>query len=138
MERLLIDTNIVLDLFTKRQEFFFEAQKLFTLGDKGKAKLYISSLTLANTHYLLSKQFNSIEARKIIMRFKVLVNVLSMDDKIMELALVSDFADFEDAIQYYTALENSLDIIITRNQKDFKLSKLPVFSAKEYLSKSIN
>lgn len=135
MDKLLIDTNIVIDLLTKRKEFFLEAQRVFTLGDKKKADLYISSLTLANTYYLLSKQFTSAEARKILMRFKVLVNVLSMDDKIMELALTSDFKDFEDAIQYYTAIENGLDIIITRNQKDFKLSKIPVFSAKEYLSK---
>jgi hypothetical protein len=62
-----------------------------------------------------------------------LVEVLPMDDKILELALVSDFKDFEDAIQYYTALENELDLILTRNKKDFKKSILPVLTAKEYL-----
>ena len=56
-----------------------------------------------------------------------------MDDKIIDLSLNSDFKDFEDAIQYYTAIENKLSIILTRNLKDFKLSKLPVMSAKEYL-----
>lgn len=56
-----------------------------------------------------------------------------MDDKILELALASDFKDFEDAIQYHTALENHLDTIISRNKKDFKSSVLPVLTAKEYL-----
>jgi predicted nucleic acid-binding protein len=56
-----------------------------------------------------------------------------MDDKILELALASNFKDFEDAIQYHTALENHLDMIISRNKKDFKNSVLPVLTAKEYL-----
>ncbi len=73
------------------------------------------------------------DARLILRKFKVLVNVLSMGDKIIDLSLNSDFKDFEDAIQYYTATENKLDFIITRNLKDFKLSHLPVLTAKEYL-----
>jgi predicted nucleic acid-binding protein len=64
----------------------------------------------------------------------VLVRVLPMDDKIIDLSLDADFNDFEDAIQYYTALENDLDLILTRNLKDFKTSKLPVLTASEYLS----
>lgn len=74
-------------------------------------------------------------ARKILIKFKVLIEVLPMDNKILELALVSYFNDFEDAIQYNTALENDIDIILTRNKKDFKKSILPVLTAKEYLKK---
>ena len=135
MDRILVDTNIVLDLLSKREEFYKEAQELFTLADQSKVKLYISSLTLANTHCLLTRNHKLDEARKILIKFKVLVTVLSMDDKILELALISDFKDFEDAIQYHTALENELDLIITRNKKDFKTSALPVLTAKEYLKK---
>ncbi len=135
MDRILVDTNIVLDLLSKREGFYKEAQELFTLADQSKVKLYISSLTLANTHYLLTRNHKLDEARKILIKFKVLVTVLSMDDKILELALISDFKDFEDAIQYHTALENELDLIITRNKKDFKTSALPVLTAKEYLKK---
>ncbi|GGH29202.1 hypothetical protein GCM10011418_40300 [Sphingobacterium alkalisoli] len=61
--------------------------------------------------------------------------MLAIDDKIIELSLVSDFKDFEDALQFYTALENNLAIIITRNKKDFKNNILPVMSAKKYLSR---
>ena len=57
-----------------------------------------------------------------------------MDDKIIDLSLNSDFKDFEDAIQYFTALENKIGIIITRNLKDFKLSKIPVMNADDYLT----
>ena len=133
MDKILVDTNIIIDLLSKREEFYKEAQELFTLADQNKVKLYISSLTIANTHYLLARNNKLDEARKILIKFKVLVKVLPMDDKILELALVSDFKDFEDAIQYHTALENDLDIIITRNKKDFKSSVLPVFTANEFL-----
>lgn len=135
MERLLVDTNIVIDLLSKREDFFQEAQELFTLADNNLVELYVSALTFANTHYLLSKHHKLDEARKILTKLKVLVKVAQLDDKIIELALVSDFKDFEDAIQYHTALENGIDIIITRNKKDFKNSKLPVMTAKEYLKK---
>lgn len=135
MKNLLIDTNIIVDLLSKRKNFYQEAQELFTLADEQDIKLYISSLTFANTHYLLSRELNSDEVRKILIKFKLLVYILPLDDKLLELALSSDFNDFEDAIQYYTALENNLNIIITRNKKDFKTSKLPVLTAKEYLNR---
>jgi len=73
------------------------------------------------------------EVRKVLRNFKVLVNVLPLDDKISELALNSDFKDFEDAIQYFTAIENGQDLIITRNQQDFKESKIPVMTAGEFI-----
>jgi predicted nucleic acid-binding protein len=135
MENVFVDTNIVIDLLQKRDEFYKEAQELFTLADRKKVKLYISALTFANTYYILSRFYSSDEAKKILSKFKVLVEVLPTTDKIIELALASDFKDFEDAIQFYTALESSLEAIITRNKKDFKNNLIPVFSAKEYLNK---
>jgi predicted nucleic acid-binding protein len=133
MDRLLVDTNIVLDLLAERKEFLLEAQQLFTLSDKKEVKLYVSSLTFANTFYILSQKLKLSNARKILRKFKVLVDVLPMDDKIIDLSLESDFKDFEDAIQYHTAVENEIDIIITRNLKDFKTSKIPVLTAKDYI-----
>ena len=132
MKKLLVDTNIVIDLLAKRKDFYREAQELFTLADENEVKLHISSLTFANTHYLLVKELNADEARKVLIKLKLLVKILPLDEKILELALSSDFIDFEDAIQYYTALVNKLEIIITRNKKDFKTAKLPVLTAKEY------
>lgn len=135
MKDLLVDTNIVIDLLAKRQNFYQEAQELFTLADEKQVNLYISSLTFANTHYVLSKELGSEEARKVLIKLKLLVKTLPLDDRILELALSSDFTDFEDGIQYYTALENNLEIIISRNKKDFKTATLPVLTAKEFLKR---
>lgn len=135
MKRLLIDINIVIDLLAKREDFYTEASQIFSLADRNKISLAISSLTLANTNYILSKLISAKESREILRKFKVLVDVLSLDDRIIELAL-SDvkFPDFEDGLQYYSAIENSVDVIITRNKKGFKKSKLPVLTTKEYLA----
>ncbi|WP_323027588.1 PIN domain-containing protein [Gelidibacter japonicus] len=136
MSRLLIDTNTVIDLLSKRENFYDEAADLFSRADRKELNLAISSLTFANTNYILTKLKSAKEAREILRKFKVLVEVLSLDDKITELALSDDdFPDFEDGLQYYSAIENQIDIIITRNKKDFKNSKIPVLSAKEYLAR---
>lgn len=136
MSRLLIDTNIVIDLLSKRDEFYEEAADLFSRADKKELELTISSLTFANTNYILTKLKSSKEAKEILRKFKVLVELLSLDDKITELALSDDnFPDFEDGLQYYSAIENQIDIIITRNKKDFKNSKIPVLTAKEFLAR---
>jgi len=133
MKKLLVDTNIVIDLLAKRESFYRQAQELFTLGDEKMVSLFISSLTFVNTHYILSKHYKAVGVRNIMIKFKVLAEVLPLENTILELALASDLADFEDAIQYYTAIENKMDIIITRDKKDFKAVKLPVLSPKEYL-----
>jgi len=134
MKNVFIDTNIVLDLLGRREPFYQDAAQLFSLADRGKIKLCVSSLTIANSHYVLSKLASAKEARAILLKFKILVVVLDLNDKIVELALNDDsFGDFEDGIQYYTALEHDVDILIIRNLKVFKSAKIPVMTASQYL-----
>ncbi|PID94088.1 MAG: PIN domain nuclease [Bacteroidetes bacterium] len=136
MNRILVDTNIVIDLLAQRKEFYDEASALFSLSDKKEINLTISSLTFASTNYILSKQKSPKRAREILRKFKVLVEILNLNDKIIELALSDElFLDFEDGLQYYSAIENNVDMILTRNKKDFKNAKIPVLTAREYLSK---
>lgn len=135
MTSLFIDTNIVLDLLAKRDTFYNEAALLFSLADKGKLKLTVSSLTFATTYYILSRQLSNQETRNVLRKLEMLVKVLSLDAKIIKLALNDNlFSDFEDAVQYFTALENKQEAIITRNLKDFRNSTIPVFTASDYLS----
>ena len=137
MINILLDTNIVIDLLASRDPFYAEAAELFSLADKKSLKLSVSALSLANTHYILSKFTNDQEARKILRNFKVIVDILPLDDKVVDLALNSDFKDFEDAIQYFTAIENNQKLIVTRNKSDFKESKIPIMTAGEFI-KSIS
>jgi predicted nucleic acid-binding protein len=134
MKKLFIDANIVIDLLSRREPFYDEAAALFSLADRKQIELSVSSLTIANTSYALLRQMDSIKAKSILRKIRLIVNTISLDDKIIDLALNDDnFSDFEDALQYFTALENGQDLIITRNLKDFKNSKMPVMTAKQFL-----
>jgi predicted nucleic acid-binding protein len=134
MKKLFIDTNIVIDLLAKREPFYDEAAMLFTLADKQKIRLSVSALTFANTNYILLQSKKPEEAKLILRKLKLIVQVISLDEKILGLSLNdNDFKDFEDALQYFTALENGVDAIITRNLKDFQKAKLPVMTASQFL-----
>jgi predicted nucleic acid-binding protein len=135
MDKVFIDTDIALDLLSQREPYYEAAARLFTLSDKGKIAIYISSLSFSNLHYLLTKQYNASESRRILNSFKVLVRVLAVDDKIIDLALSSKFADFEDAIQYFTAIENGISNLLTRNIKDYAQSRIAVLTAETYLKR---
>lgn len=136
MKNLFLDTNIIIDLLAKREPFYKSAAQLFSLADKMKLQLCVSALTFANTNYILLKEKNPEEIRLILRKLKLLLKVTSLDDKIIGLSLNdNNFKDYEDALQYYSALENDADVIITRNLKDFQKSKIPVLTAEQYLQR---
>lgn len=134
MKKLLIDTNIVIDLLSRREPFYGEVATLFSLADKKQVELAVSSLTIANTGYILLRQMDTNKAKSILRKLRLIVNILPLDDKVVGLALNDEhFPDFEDGLQYYTAIENGQDLIITRNLKGFKNSKLPVMTARQFI-----
>lgn len=139
MNNILIDTNIILDLLAKREPFYNQSKQIFSLADTNQIELVISTLSIANTFYILNDILKIKNTRSIIRKFKVLVTSYPLNDKIVELALNDvNFKDFEDGIQYYSALESNCQLILTRNTKDFKKSDIPVLKPLEYLSKLKN
>ncbi|MBA7546584.1 hypothetical protein ES705_38976 [subsurface metagenome] len=134
MKKLLIDTNIIIDLLSRKENFYAEVASLFSLADKNVIKLSVLSLTFANTNYTLLKEKKPNEAKTILRKLRLLVDVLPLDDKIIGLALNDDsFTDFEDGLQYFSAIENNQDNIITRNLKDFKNSIIPILTARQFI-----
>ena len=138
MKSLMVDTNILLDLLARRNPFYEEAASMFLMAERRTIALSISSLSLVNTHYVLKRQLAEQQVRKVLRDLRLLINVLPLDQKITDLALNSHFKDFEDAIQYHTAIEFSQEIIITRNQRDFKESSIPVMTAGQFIHSSID
>jgi predicted nucleic acid-binding protein len=135
MTKVFVDTDVCIDLLSGRQPFNNMAEILFSLADLGQIKIYVSSISFANIDYVLRSQYSTIHSRKIIANFKTIVNVLSVDNKTIDLAIASDFNDFEDAIQYCCAIENNLTTIITRNTKDYKKSTIKVVTPEVFLAK---
>lgn len=133
IKRLFIDTNIILDLLGERAPFYQSAAQLATLADQKQLIIVVSPLSFATVNYLLSKYENSLIAREKLRKFKVISEICNLDTVIVEKGLVSNFNDFEDALQYFSAIASKCDLIITRNGKDFKNSVLPIMTATEYL-----
>lgn len=134
MERLFLDTNVVLDLLGEREPFYESAAKIATLADTGKIQLVVSALTYSTVFYLLSKYESQSLVKEKIRKFKVIVQTSDLTDTILDKGLSSNFSDFEDALQYYSALDLACSILITRNGKDFKGSDIPVLTPIEYLN----
>jgi len=133
-KHLFVDSDVLLDLALLREPFYPYIQLLLHEGEKQNVKLSTSGLIIANMNYILSKQLGAVTAREALKALRALVNVLSLDGEIIDLALTSNFTDFEDAIQYYIARKNNCDAIITRNIKDYKNSTIPVLTAEQFLN----
>lgn len=133
MQKVFLDTNIVIDFLGEREIFYNASAKIMTLADKKKIKILTSPTSISNTCYLLSKYENAKTALEKIQKFKVLCSISIMNDEVIEKAITSDFKYFEDAIQYFSALASDCDLIITRNEKDFKNALIPVMNAESYL-----
>jgi len=133
MQSAFVDTDISLDLLTQRLPFYTAAATLFTKADKKEIKLFVSALSFSNLYYILKSENSGAESRRILNNYRILVNVLPVTEKIIDLSLQSLFKDFEDAIQYYTATQNNVPVILTRNLKDYKQSAIPVMTAEDFL-----
>ena len=133
MKKIFLDTNIILDLLGEREGFYEASAKIMTLADKKKIQVYTSPSSISNVFYVLAKYENSKIALEKIRKFKLLCSMSVMDDEVVEKAIHSNFKDFEDAMQYFSALASNCNIIITRNEKDFKNAMIPVMNAESYL-----
>ena len=133
-KNVFVDTDIIYDVLAKRDPHYQAAAKLFTLSDEEKIQISISALSIANIHYLISKQLSSEQAKQILRKFRLLVHIVPLNEKIIDLALNSKFNNFEDAIQYYCAIENECDILLTRNLRDYKKAQITVMTALDFIN----
>ncbi len=133
MKRIFIDTNIMLDFLGERHPFYNPIAKIATLADEKKLTMVVSPISFATVNYFLSKFENSNIAIEKLRKFRIISEICIIDESIVDKALNSSFTDFEDALQYFSAVESGCDVIITRNEKDFRDSLLPVMSGYEFL-----
>ncbi len=131
--RLFIDTNIMLDLLGERLPYYDSIAKIATLADRGEVSIVVSALSYSTVAYLLSKYKSTEKVKDKLRKFKIISEISDLDEKTIEKGLNSNFSDFEDSLQYFCALKSDCNVILTRNQKDFKESNIPVMSANEYL-----
>ncbi|MDR9399658.1 PIN domain-containing protein [Salibacter sp.] len=131
--RLFLDTNVILDLLGERDPYYDSIAKLATLADKELITLVASPISFATVNYFITKFESAKIAQEKLRKFKIICELCNLDEQIIEKGLNSSFKDFEDALQYFSAVDSDCDIIISRNAKDFKKALLPVMTAGEYL-----
>lgn len=133
MKKIFLDTNFIVDYFV-REPYASDAEKVLSSGKMKNYKFYISYLTIANFAYILRKMPKSLLV-DMLTKICSLFEIVQNDKKQITNALLIDADDFEDILQYQSALSAGCNCIITRNQKDFIFSKIPVVSASEFILK---
>lgn len=133
MKRVFLDTNVVLDFLMEREGFQQDAETILAQAYNGKFCLFLSSLSFSNIAYIARQLYKGDQLYDLLNQVRGLVSVSEVDSWVVDLALKLRAKDFEDALQYYSALKANADIIVTRNLKDFSFSDIKVASPKDFL-----
>lgn len=134
MKSLLCDINVILDIFLKRDPHYGPAAKLFSLIEEKKLQGYLSAQSFPTMFYLLSRELKRDKAMRVLEKLRIVFRVAAVDEKVIDLSLASTFKDFEDAVQYYSAIHVRADCLITRNKVDYRVDRLPVMTPEEFLA----
>jgi predicted nucleic acid-binding protein len=131
--KILLDTNIVLDVLMDRLPFSDTAVELFSRVEEGAIIGYLCGTTITTVYYLASKTLGAARAQEEIKKLLTLFEVAPVNRLVLESALAADFNDFEDAVIYEAACHVGADAIVTRNLKDFKKSRISVYTSEEFV-----
>lgn len=135
MKKILIDTDVILDFFFDRKPFSENSTTILNLCENNIIEGYVTPVIISNIYYLLRR---TAKHEKVIEKLKLLLtilNVLKMDKSTIEKALNSDFKDFEDALQNFSAVNfGEIEAIITRNIKDYKRSEIGVLTPESFVN----
>ncbi len=133
--KILIDTNIILDVLLAREPFLEPAKKLIRLMDAGVHHGYITANSITDIVYVARKTRSMEEIRRIVLDLLDRVAVIGIDREDIVAAFELAFTDFEDALQSACSEREQIDLIVTRNKKDFSKSKVAVEDISDFIAK---
>lgn len=133
--KVLIDTNIILDVFCKRPEFYEDSAKIFKLCEVNKISGVISALTVPNIIYILRKELDAEKTKEILDNLFLIFSVADLQADDLRKAADMKFKDYEDAVQSACAARVKADFIVTRNIRDFTESRVAVIRPEEFLKR---
>ena len=132
MTKLFIDSDILIDLLAKRENYL-DAAKLLAIIREKNVKAFTTPIVLANVDYIITKYANRRKSKDAIRILRKDIQILPIDEVIVDRALESSFTDFEDALQYYAAEAIDMDFIVTRNGRDYRFGAIIVINAQEFI-----
>ncbi len=132
---VLIDTDVILDFFFDRKPHSGYSAIILDRCERGLLKGFVTPVIMSNVYYLLRRTAKHKQVIEKLKQFSTIVQILPMDSRVVEKALYADFKDFEDALQNFSAVNSGkIELIITRNVKDYKKSSLAVFTPEDFVS----
>lgn len=129
--KILIDTNVILDVLCNRQDFVADSLKVFQYCEANQITGYISALSVPNIVYIMRKELDKEKIREILTTLTSIFTVVDLRETDLMKAAESDFGDYEDAVQSVCAARAKVNFIVTRNVKDFKNSPVPAVKPSE-------
>ena len=132
--KLFIDTNVVIDVIAAREPFVADSRAVLDLCETGKAEGRISVLTFCTVAYVLRKFLTPENMRSKLRDFRNVLTPIDLSVSLLDKAISSSLTDFEDAVQFYTAVYSEADYIITRNVKHFPQDNTPVLTPTDFLA----
>ncbi len=138
MEKVLIDTDVILDFFFDRKPFSDYASQVISLCESDKIQGFVTPVIYSNVYYLLRQTARHDKVIEKLKQLLMITDVLTMDKEVVRNALNSGFKDFEDSLQNYAAVKfGAIDVILTRNIKDFRKSEIGVLTPETYIKSII-
>ena len=131
--KLFLDTNVVIDVIAAREPFVADSRAIFDLCESGKADGRVSALTLCTVSYVLRKFVTPGTMRTKLRELRNILTPVDLSVSLLDKAIASSIADFEDAVQFYTAVYSEADYIITRNIRHFPQDNIPVLTPTDFL-----
>ncbi len=136
--KVLLDTNVVLDLLLKREPFVDFAEEIFVMIEEQKIEGFLCPTSITTIYYLLSKHTDKKKCNETIETLLELFCIAKLDKKILLESIKNNGIDFEDSVIYTSANFTNIDVIITRDKKGFKKSKITILSPSEFLKGKID
>ena len=131
--KILIDTNVILDVLCNRKEFVNDSEIIFKLCEVKKLTGYISALSIPNIVYIMRKELDAQKIEEIIEKLTLVFKIVELKGEDLKKATTLNFNDYEDAVQSQQAIRIKADYIVTRNIKDYKNSKVMEIKPAELL-----
>ena len=135
MMKVFIDTNIFLDILCKREKFVDDALSIFDMAVDNQIELLISDLSIANIKYITRKEIPVDRFYDLIQTFRPIFTIVPLGADVIDKALDLRANDFEDALQYFSAVQANADCLVTRNIKDYGFAKMEVLDSQTFIAK---
>lgn len=130
--KVLVDTNVLLDVLCERAEFYDDSAAIWTMAEQGRLTAFIAAVSVTNIYYIVRRLGDHRKAMKAVVQLRDIFTPAACDAHVLNQAIDARISDFEDAVQYFTAIHAGADMIITRNVKHFPKGSIPAVTPKEF------